>query len=130
MSESENVRNAIDRIDREAGTDPTLNYLAELVREMIRESEDFAAAVANATVPDKDPAGKKTDGKTLKSAFNAMKQEASKKKSGNCYAMGDAEARKIVAEYYGVSDGPHTFAPSISGAGGSSDEDFDLFDLV
>lgn len=133
MNESENVRKAIDRIDGEAGTDPTLNYLAEMVREMIRGSEDFAAAVVKAPLLTKTKNDKgKTDekGKSLKGALEAMRQEASPKKSGGSYAMGDAEARKIVAKYYGISDIGET-APTLKQSESITDsDDFDLFDMI
>ena len=45
------------------------------------------------------------DGKTLKGAFDAMKDVASKRKSGNFAYIPEKEGFQIIRDYYGITDG-------------------------
>jgi hypothetical protein len=47
-----------------------------------------------------------TAGKTISRSMDAMRTEASKKKSGNCAVLSDAEGFAIVLKYFGIGEAP------------------------
>lgn len=90
---TDDYNRAVDKVRDEMAKEdkrPEIGAVGELMTAMLQDQPDIAGAIL-------------AKGKTLTGAFDALKAHASKHKAGQCYAMTDAEARKLLRDYYGIN---------------------------